>query len=68
LCQRFGPERLEQACGYALQHQAYSHRSIRSILHQQMDQYTQEPDDGFTPTDHHHVRGKDYYTTQEITS
>ncbi len=60
LQKRYSSERLERACGIALEQQHYAIRFIRNILANGRDsQSTPEP--ATTPTHHINVRGAHYY-------
>ena len=68
LGQRYGSERLEAACQRALQSEAASYRSVRSILEvgldRQMDLLAAEPAAAL-PQVHENLRGASYYQTEE---
>ena len=66
LAKRYSPERLEAACGRALALNAYSYRSVESILKTNLDK--QELPESSTVEKsviHGNIRGKEYYKGQE---
>jgi len=68
LAKRYSPERLEAACGRALALNAYSYRSVESILKSNLDK--QELPESSTVEKsviHDNIRGKEYYKGQEAT-
>jgi transposase len=67
LGQRYGSERLEAACQRALQNEAASYRSVRSILEVGLDRQVDpaaEPA-GAHPLVHENLRGASYYQAEE---
>ncbi len=63
LAKRFGPARLEAACGRALRLGARSYRSVRSILDHGLDRLPLEAQDQApAPVHHLNLRGAAYYT------
>jgi transposase len=63
LGKRFSPERLEAACGRALEIRGISYRSIESILKNGLDQLPTDAQPTLSlPQEHAHVRGRTYYT------
>lgn len=61
LGQRFGPERLEAACRRALEIEAASYRSVRSILETGLDRERQELP-ALHLGNHENLRGASYYS------
>jgi transposase len=62
LAKTYSNERLEAASQRALQLQAYSYQSLRSILKNSLDrQLSLEPDSEKSGLSHENVRGADYY-------
>ena len=59
----YSPERLEAACERALFINAYSYKSIQSILKKGLDQqpFLFEQIENTQPLNHHNIRGKHYY-------
>lgn len=59
----YSPERLEAACERALFINAYSYKSIKSILKKGLDQqpFLFEQIENANPLKHHNIRGKHYY-------
>lgn len=69
LVKRFGAQRFENACQYALVIQAYRYRSIKSILEKQLDRQSQSDIQPYytnnliTFKPNPHIRGGQYYQT-----
>lgn len=71
LAKRFGHERLNQACAYALQHGLLSFKHVKSILDTQCDKLDERFTDSCAndssvnhePCHHQNLRGPDYYST-----
>jgi transposase len=62
LAKTYSNERLEAACQRALQLQAFSYRSLSSILKNSLDRQIQlEPESNQAGPTHKNVRGADYY-------
>jgi transposase len=62
LAKRYSPERLEAACGRALALNAYSYRSVESILKTNLDkQELPESSPVEKSVIHDNIRGKEYY-------
>ena len=62
LAQAYGAERLEAACGRAVVLQAFSYRSVESILKHHLDELLVTPEDPAPRVaDHANVRGPTYY-------
>jgi transposase len=59
----YSPERLEAACERALFINAYSYKSVQSILKKGLDQqpFLFEQIENANPLNHHNIRGKHYY-------
>jgi len=59
----YSPERLEAACERALLINAYSYKSVQSILKKGLDQqpFLFEQVENTQPLNHHNIRGKHYY-------
>ena len=60
----YSSKRLENACRRALHFQAYSYKSVLSILKNNLDSLplsAREQQDGITKQQHEHVRGKGYF-------
>lgn len=59
----YSPERLEAACERALFINAYSYKSVQSILKKGLDQqpFLFEQIENVKPFNHHNIRGKHYY-------
>jgi len=59
---KFGNERLEAACAYALTNEIHSYRGIKNVLNTKIDQLDPQ-EEMVQPTlaDHANIRGKDYY-------
>ena len=59
----YSPERLEAACERALFINAYSYKSVQSILKKGLDQqpFLFEQVENTQPLNHHNIRGKHYY-------
>jgi transposase len=58
----FSPTRLEAACRRALQAQAYSYQSVKSILQRGLDrQASLTPEAQRSSPEHENLRGSDYY-------
>jgi transposase len=59
----YSPERLEAACERALFINAYSYKSVQSILKKGLDQqpFLFEQEENTQPLNHHNIRGKHYY-------
>ena len=63
LGKRFGRDRLEAACARAITIQAYTYRSIESILKTGLDaQPLEQPQQTELALDHENIRGPGYYT------
>jgi transposase len=62
---RYGGERLEAACARALSCQAFSYRSVKSILDTGLDRVPVEESHAELPPHHENVRGLEYYADQE---
>lgn len=62
---RYGGERLEAACARALSCQAFSYRSVKSILDTGLDRVPVEESHAELPPHHENVRGPEYYADQE---
>ena len=66
LAKRYSRERLEAACGRALVLNAYTYKSVESILKQGLDrQVLPEPCADLKPVLHYNIRGKEYYQEKE---
>lgn len=67
LHERYGNERLESACTYAvtLGERAYNYPSVSSILKHGRDQQTEETSTS-SPIEHKNLRGGDYYTKSNL--
>jgi transposase len=68
LGKRYAPGRLEAACSRALAIQAFSYKSVESILHKGLDQQplpAGAPQSSKNPVVHANVRGKHYYHQQQ---
>jgi transposase len=62
LTKRFSPDRLERACERALLIQAYSYKSIHSILQKGLDRLPPpEPPPPASSIDHDNIRGAKYF-------
>jgi transposase len=64
LAKRYGPERLEAACGRALVIRGYSYKNVESILKHGLDQQALPADESGNktrPVVHPNIRGKQYY-------
>ena len=63
LSKRFGEERLEKACAYALKIGAKTRRSVESILIRNMENTVVAPSQIYPelPIDHENLRGRNYY-------
>jgi transposase len=64
LAKRYGPERLEVACGRALVIRGYSYKNVESILKHGLDQQALPADESgkkARPVVHPNIRGKQYY-------
>lgn len=61
LGRHYSPERLEAACGRALTLGAYSYRSVKSILENNLDLVSVEEHPVGPPIAHSNVRGADYF-------
>jgi transposase len=61
LGKRYGDERLEAACGRALDVRARSYRHIESILKNGLDRVEKEDEPTTLSLTHENVRGRDYY-------
>ena len=60
LSRRYGPDRVELACRWALAHKAFSYDSIANILRNGMDRLSLYEDDE-PGVRHENIRGADYY-------
>lgn len=67
LAKSFGNTRLVKACRRAIDYEQYSYRMIKNILQNNMDIYNEEPalSDTAVPI-HENIRGRDYYTQEEV--
>ena len=66
LGKRYAPERVEAACGRALRLEAYSYKSVDSILKANLDK--EELPEASCPTEpivHDNIRGREYYQQKE---
>lgn len=63
LAKKYSSERLDKACGRALDCQCYSMKSIKSILEKKLDMTDEETDlfDEAKVPIHENIRGSDYY-------
>jgi transposase len=64
LAKRYGPERLEAACGRALVVRGYSYKNVESILKHGLDQQVLPADETANdtrPIMHPNIRGNQYY-------
>ena len=64
LAQKYGPQRLENACQRAVAIQGYSYRSVQSILQRGLDAQPlpePKPSEQTLPLVHGNIRGKHYY-------
>ena len=63
LSKRFGEDRLEKACAYALKIGAKTRRSVESILIRNMENTAVAPSQVYSelPIDHENLRGRNYY-------
>jgi len=62
LAKQFSPTRLEAACRRALQAQAYSYQSVKSILQRGLDrQLSLQSEAERSSPEHENLRGSDYY-------
>jgi transposase len=61
LSKLYSPERVEQACGRALELTAYNYRSVKSLLERGLEKMSSEVRKKVIPL-HANVRGKGYYT------
>jgi len=68
LAKRYSPERLEKACARALAINAYSYKSVESILKNGLDQQPLllEPTEMARFATHCNIRGKQYYRQKEV--
>lgn len=60
---KYGHQRLEAGCGYALMHEIHTYRGVRNIMENQLDKADQH-DGGMQPAllpPHPNIRGKEYY-------
>ena len=57
----YGPERLEAACRRACFYGAYSFKSVKSILKNNLDAQPLKPAEESTPQTHKNIRGARYY-------
>lgn len=66
LGERYGKDRLNNACKRALKFGALRYRYIKSILEQQLDQAEDKASQMIiNPINHENIRGGNYYNTQE---
>ena len=66
LAKGYGTDRVEAACRRALALDVCRYQSIKSILKSKLDQQplpAEEQPELFGPTEHHNLRGRDYYHT-----
>jgi transposase len=67
LAKRFGDDRLNEACQYALQQGLLSFKQVKSILNTQCDQLVNasanDPEIERKPCQHNNLRGAKYYST-----
>ena len=64
LLRAYSAERLEAACGRALDIGTLSYRSVKSILATGLDQAGEDDQHALSlPAEHAHIRGPEYYTT-----
>lgn len=69
LAQAYGNERLEAACCRALALEAFSYRSVESILKHHLDEQPMLPEDPAPRVaDHANVRGPAYYRQESVES
>lgn len=65
LAKKYSNERLEKACSYGVSQKVYSRKSIQSIIENNLDQVTQNPDENTSTTlsscIHENIRGAKYY-------
>ena len=61
LGRKYTPERLEAACKRAVAIQAYSYKSIKSILHNGLDTQQMPEEKEVKPIEHSNIRGQDYF-------
>ena len=62
LGKQYSDERLEKACGRAINIKSFSYKSVESILKQGLDKLPENEDAGKVKSiEHTNIRGKDYY-------
>lgn len=61
LSRRYTPERLEAACKRAVAIQAYSYKSIKSILQNGLDRQQMPEEKEVKPIEHDNIRGEGYF-------
>jgi len=61
LGRKYTPERLEAACKRAVAIQAYSYKSIKSILHNGLDRQPMPEAKEVKPIEHDNIRGEGYF-------
>jgi len=67
LVKRYTPERVEAACGRALLLNAYSYKSVESILKTNLDKQEIETSAEGKSIIHYNLRGREYYRQEEAT-
>ena len=66
LARTYPKDRMEAACQRSLEIKSFSYRSVKSILNSSIDQLPLQPSLPLQlPTNHPHLRGPDYYRTNE---
>lgn len=60
LGEKYGQERLENACKRAIHYRAYTYRSVKSILEKGLDKVGVEEAE-LQPLEHQNIRGSNYY-------
>lgn len=65
LAKKYSPQRLEAACKRALSFNAYSYKSIRSILEKGLDQDSISEPYAYPEINHENIRGSGYFHNQK---
>ena len=66
LSSKYGEERLEAACQKALTANAFSYKSVKSILEKGLDRVAEEEKDPSGLPEHDNIRGASYYKEEEV--
>jgi transposase len=65
LAKKYSSERLEAACSRALSFNAYSYKSVRSILEKGLDQGSGNESCLYPDINHENIRGNEYFHNQK---